>query len=304
MPTLKAVLDHPLATSVTRSRTAAWLVNPRIRVDEPLLRRTVRGRTILITGASYGLGEATARRLARAGAVVLLVARTAAALDDVAKKITSDGGTAYVYPADLSDKDEVDALARLLLERHDPLDVIIHNAGKSIRRSLEDSAGRFHDFERTIGVNYLGPVQLTLALLPSMRARGQGHLINISSIGVRIPPGPRWSAYQASKGAFDVFFRSAAAEAAADGVTATSIYLALIHTRMSAPTGIFDNVPGLTADEAAGLVARAIVDRPPKISPWWADVADIAFTTARHPWERLVALLYRHGRATGKKTRS
>jgi NAD(P)-dependent dehydrogenase (short-subunit alcohol dehydrogenase family) len=305
MPTLKAVLDHPLAAGVARSRTAAWLVNPRTRVDESRLRRAVDGRTILITGASYGLGAATARLLAEAGATVLLVARTAEALKEVADAITGAGGTAHAYPADLSDKAEVEALAGLLLERHGHLDVIVHNAGKSIRRSLAESAGRFHDFERTIGVNYLGPVQLTLALLPSMRARGQGHLINISSIGARLPPGPRWAAYQASKTAFDVFFRCAAAEASADGVTATSIYMALIRTRMSAPTGIFDNVPGLSAEQAAELVARAIVHRPPKISPWWAGVAEATFAIGRRPWERIVAGLYRRGRDNGeKRTRS
>lgn len=303
MPTLKAVLDHPLAAGVARSRPAAWLVNPRTRIDPSRLRRAVDGRTVLITGASYGVGAATARLLAQAGATVLLVARTAEALNEVADSITGAGGTAHAYPADLSDKAGVEVLAKLLLERHRHLDMIVHNAGKSIRRSLEDSAGRFHDFERTIGVNYLGPVQLTLALLPSMRERGQGHLVNVSSIGVRIPPGPRWAAYQASKSAFDVFFRSAAAEASADGVTATSIYMALIHTRMSAPTGIFDNVPGLSAEQAAELVARAIVRRPPKISPWWSDVAYVTFAAGRRPWERIVAALYRRGRASERKAR-
>ncbi|MDV6014660.1 SDR family NAD(P)-dependent oxidoreductase [Haloechinothrix sp. LS1_15] len=290
---------------LARSRAAAWLVNPHADVTAAELRAAVAGKTVLVTGASYGLGAATARRLGAAGATVVLLARTEHALEETARAVREAGGFAHPYPVDLSDPAAVEPVAADIIDRHGPVDVLVNNAGKSIRRSIADSTGRFGDFERTIGVNYLGPVRLMLALLPAMRERGSGHLVNISTIGVRIPPGPRWAAYQASKSAFDVFFRSTAAEAAADGVTASSVYMALIRTRMSAPTAIFDNLPGLSADEAAGIVCRAIVSRPAKISPWWADAAEVVFSAARHPWERIVAGMYRdsHGATTTQDTR-
>src|SRR5262249_51645782 len=122
---------------------------------------------------------------------------------------------------------------------------------------------------RTIDVNYLGPVRLLLTLLPDMRERGQGHIVNISTWSLRVPPAPRWSAYEASKAAFDVWLRAVATEIAGDGVTTTSIYMPLVHTRMSAPTD-FSRVPGLTADEAADLVCHAVTARPREISPWWS----------------------------------
>ena len=129
-----------------------------------------------------------------------------------------------------------------------------------------------------------------------MCKRGQGHVVNVSTIGTRIPPGPRWAAYQASKGAFDTFFRSAAVELRPRGVTATSVYMALIHTRMSAPTPIFRYVPGQTPEEAADVICRAIVKRPRVIAPWWASAADILTTAGRTPWELATGLVYRHGR--------
>ncbi|WP_163505900.1 SDR family NAD(P)-dependent oxidoreductase [Fodinicola acaciae] len=296
MATVKDLLARPLIRGITTSPVSGWLVNPHASVSERRLRQAVAGRIVVITGASYGLGEATARRLGAAGAVVLMLARTAEALEQTAALIRDAGGTAYAYPTDLTDTEQVAETAKKILDEHGHVDVIVHNAGKSIRRSVRRSYDRFHDYTRTIDVNYLGPVKLTLELLPSMRARGRGHLVNVSTIGVRIPPGPRWSAYQASKSAFDVFFRSMATEAAADGITTSTIYMALMFTRMSAPTGIFDNLPGLTADQAAGLVCKAIVDRPAKISPWWAEAAHTAFAPAQEIWGGVVARLYRQGR--------
>ena len=243
------------------------------------------GKVVLVTGASYGIGEATARRLAAAGATVLAVARSEDRLKELCTEVARTGGTAYPLATDLSDPDRVDGLAATVLERHGHVDVIVNNAGKSIRRSVELSYDRFHDFERTIDVNYLGPVKLLLALLPSMRQRGEGHIVNVSTLGVRMPPAPRWGAYQASKTAFDVFLRTVAVEAAGDGVTTTSIYMPLVHTRMSAPTPEFRYVPGLSPEEAAGLVCKAIVERPHVISPWWAGAAEAGFALTRRPWE-------------------
>lgn len=274
------IRDGTLAARITRSRTAGALMSPRGGVPDDELRAAVAGKTVLVTGASYGLGAATAGMLADAGATVLMSARTEAALKEAA------GGRGHCLPADLSDPDAAGALAARVLAEHGPPDVVVSNAGKSIRRTI--AASRFHDFQRTIGVNYLGPVRLLLDLLPAMRERGSGHLVNVSTIGVLIPPGPRWAAYQASKSAFDVFFRSASMEAAADGVTATSVYMALIRTRMSEPTASLANAPGQSPQEAAGVIARAIVRRPAKISPWWADLAELGSAVSRKPWEAAV----------------
>ncbi|MEU7629549.1 SDR family NAD(P)-dependent oxidoreductase [Nocardia sp. NPDC049220] len=250
-------------------RLATWLLYPRSRPRAQSLRAAVAGKVVLVTGASHGIGKASAHKLAAAGATVLLVARSADELDRLAAEITAAGGVAHAYPADLTDMDAVEQLGRGLLDQHGRLDVIINNAGKSIRRPIDESYERFHDFTRTIDLNYLGPVRLLLTVLPTMRARGQGHLVNMSTWGVLMPPAPRWAAYSASKTAFDVWLRSVAAEAASDGVTTTSIYLPLVHTRMSAPTD-FSRVPGLTIDEASNLVCHAVTAKPREIAPWWS----------------------------------
>ncbi len=267
---------------------ASRIVNPAGLKSGDALRAVVAGKVVLVTGASHGIGRATAGQLARAGATVLLVARTAELLEQLAAELCAAGGDAHAYPADLTDLDAVDALAQRLLAAHGAPDVVVSNAGKSIRRSLDDSYERFHDFTRTLDINYLGPVRLLLALLPAMRERGSGHVVNVSTIGVLVPPAPRWSAYTASKSAFDVWLRSMAAETHADGVTATSLYMALVHTRMSAPTDDFRFVPGLTPEQAAGIVCRAIVERPSAITPWWATASALLGLLARGPSEALV----------------
>jgi NAD(P)-dependent dehydrogenase (short-subunit alcohol dehydrogenase family) len=272
-------------------RVASRVVNPGGAPSATKLRAAVSGQTILVTGASHGIGRHTAIRLARAGATVLLVARSAEVLEELAEELRADGAAAFAYTADLSDAEEaVPALAAQILAEHGPPDVIVNNAGKSIRRAIDRSYERFHDFTRTADLNYLGPVRLLLALLPAMRERGSGHVVNVSTVGVLLPPTPRWSAYQASKAAFDVWLRAVAAEMHADGVTTTSLYMALVHTRMSAPTDDFKLVPGLTPDEAAGLVCHAIVDRPSAITPWWVTTAALIDTAARGTSDRLVRL--------------
>lgn len=279
-------------------KAASRLINPGGGPSEGKLHEAVAGKVVLVTGASYGIGEATARRLGGAGATVLLVARSADKLEALRSEIEEDGGTALAYPADLADPDSVDALAAQVLADHGHVDVIVNNAGKSIRRSIELSYERFHDFERTIDINYLGPVKLLLAMLPSMRARKQGHIVNVSTVGVRLPPAPRWSAYQASKAAFDVFLRCVALEARDDGITATSIYMPLVLTRMSAPTATLRNVPGLRPDQAAGLVCKAIVERPGVISPWWTGAVEAGVALSRRPWELAMRMAFRSGADT------
>jgi NAD(P)-dependent dehydrogenase (short-subunit alcohol dehydrogenase family) len=275
-------------------KTAAdLLANPARTSDPDRLRGVVSGKTVLVTGASYGIGEATARRLAAAGATVLLVARSAERLDDLAASINAGGGQAFAYPTDLADEAAVHVLTKQITENHGPLDIVVSNAGKSLRRSLHEQYDRPHDFQRTIDINYLGPIWLLLGLLPAMREHGAGHVVNVSSIGVRVVPGPQWGAYQASKAAFDRWLRSVAPELHADGVDVTSVYFGLVRTRMIAPTPILGRLPGLSADEAADAIAKAVIDRPRTIEPRWVFPAEIASVLLAGPADRAARLWHR-----------
>ncbi|NMN93740.1 SDR family NAD(P)-dependent oxidoreductase [Antrihabitans stalactiti] len=278
------------------------VVNPPRLSDPDALRRAVSGKTVLVTGASFGLGESTARKLGAAGATVLLVARTASKLDDVAASINAAGGHAMTYAADLTDEVAVAELAKLITEEHGALDIIVNNAGKSIRRSLELQYDRPQDFQRTIDINYLGPIRLLLALIPPMRDNGGGHIINVSTVGVRIAPGPRWGAYQASKGAFDTWLRSVSPELRTDGIAVSSLYMALIYTRMSAPTPIMRKLPGLHPDDAADIVVKAIVERPRDVEPWWVWPAEVGSAVARGPLEVAMRLMYQFSTDTASAT--
>lgn len=262
------------------ARAAAMMANPRGGVDDAELRAAVDGRVVLVTGASHGIGSEVARRVAAAGGRPLLVARSADRLAALAAELGPD---ARALPCDLSDPQAARALAAEALAVHGHVDVVVSNAGKSIRRSVAATADRLHDVTRLVDINYVGPVALLLALLPAMRERGQGHVVNVSTIGVLVPPAPRWGGYVASKAAFDAWLRSAAAEIADDGVTTSSVYLALVHTRMSAPTTDFADVPGMSPAEAAAVVCRAIARRPATIAPWWGTLAAAGGAIARRP---------------------
>ncbi|MGW6281747.1 SDR family NAD(P)-dependent oxidoreductase [Kribbella sp. NPDC055071] len=283
---------------VTGRRRIAWpllvaLTNGRARISDERLAAAVRGQVILVTGSSYGIGEATARRLARAGATVLLVARTADQLEVVAGEIRAAGGSAFVYPVNLADPAAVADLVRTVLAEHGRVDVLVSNAGKSIRRSIADSYQRFHDIERTNAVNYLGPAKLVVELLPSMRERRAGHIVNVSTAGVRTPPMARWSAYLASKSAFDVWLRCVAQEIRGDGVTTSTVYMGLVHTRMSQPTAELNNLPGLTPEQAAEQVCTAVAERPNNLTPPMVRPADALGNLLRVPTDRLLEQYYR-----------
>ncbi|WP_088288472.1 SDR family NAD(P)-dependent oxidoreductase [Kineosporia sp. A_224] len=260
------------------------------------LRHAVGGRVVLVTGASEGIGAATARRLGAAGATVLLVARTRGRLEAVRREIVAAGGAAHVHPVDLARPEDVGALAAAVLAEHGRVDVVVSNAGHSIRRSVADSAGRFHDVERLIGVNHLGPVRLLLDLLPSMRERGRGHVVNVSTVGLGLPT-PSWTAYLSSKGAFEIWLRTAAPELRADGVTVSTVHLGLVRTRMSAPTAQYRNLPAMTADEAAGVVCRAVLRRG-RWYPWWGRLAVLAAGLAPDAAQTVATLGVRLARAT------
>jgi NAD(P)-dependent dehydrogenase (short-subunit alcohol dehydrogenase family) len=228
---------------------------------ERSLASAIKGKKILITGASSGIGLETALKVGEAGGEVLLVSRTREKLEEVAKQIEEVGGIAHVHPADLSDLDDIDRLAQEVLDEHGGIDVLVNNAGRSIRRSVARSYDRFHDFERTMRLNYFGALKLILAFLPGMRERKQGHIINVSSIGVQTNT-PRFSAYVASKSALDAFSRCVAPEVIADNVKVTTVYMPLVRTPMIAPTDMYKAFPTLTPDEAAQMLTDAMIDKP------------------------------------------
>ena len=197
-------------------------------------------------------------------------------------------------------------MTKQITEDHGPLDVVVSNAGSSLRRSLHEQYDRPHDFQRTIDINYLGPVWLLLGLVPAMREGGSGHIVNVSSVGVRVVPGPQWGAYQASKGAFDRWLRSVAPELHADGVTVTSVYFALVRTRMIEPTPIRGRLPGLSAEEAADTIAKAVIERPRTIEPPWmwpAELASVLLAAPADQAARLWCRRFRSGTDAGEATR-
>ncbi len=228
------------------------------------LPRALAGRRVLITGASSGIGEAAAMQIGAAGGEVFLVARSGPKLADIAARIAEHGGRASVHAADLASEDELAQLSDEILRDHGGVDILINNAGRSIRRSVKLSADRPHDFERTIELNYLAPVRLVLAFLPGMRDRGFGHVINVSSASVQVRT-PRFSAYTASKAALDAFSDCAAAELVGDGVRFTTISMPLVRTPMIEPTAMYRNFPALSPEQAAARICSAIVHRPRRI---------------------------------------
>ncbi|MFN3565259.1 MAG: SDR family oxidoreductase [Burkholderiaceae bacterium] len=245
-------------------------LDPDLFIDRTL-KGQVQGRVVLVTGGSSGIGLAAAKKIAAAGAVTVIVGREQDKLDAAKKEIEDglgdnvNGGQVVTFSADLANYDGCDRLVAWLVEKYGGVDVLINNAGRSIRRGIESSYDRFHDFERTMQLNYFGCLRTTMGLLPHMAARRRGHVVNISSIGV-LTNAPRFSAYVASKAALDAWTRCAASEFIDVGVTFTTINMPLVKTPMIAPTKIYENVPTLTPDEAADLIVDAIVYKPVRIA--------------------------------------
>lgn len=233
----------------------------------------------MITGASSGIGLTIAKRIAAAGAHVLLVARTQETLEEVKAAIEQQGGQASIFPCDLTDMNAIDQLSQQIMASVDHVDFLINNAGRSIRRAVHESFDRFHDFERTMQLNYFGAVRLVLNLLPHMIKRKNGQIINISSIGV-LANATRFSAYVASKAALDAFSRCLSAEVLKHKISITSIYMPLVRTPMIAPTKIYKYVPTLSPEEAADLIVYAIVKRPKRIATHLGRLASITYAIA------------------------
>jgi short-subunit dehydrogenase len=248
------------------------------------LQQRLAGKTILITGASYGIGRCLAEILAETQAHLLLVARTEAKLVEVKERIEAKGGHADIFPCDLRNEAEVQALLDRLQPFPGEIDVFVSNAGKSIRRSIFDSLDRLHDFTRTMNLNYFAPVHLMLGLIPSLAAR-RGQVINISAVNVLLIPAPKWAAYQASKTAFDQWFRSISPELNAQGISTTSIYLPLVRTRMIEPTPAYQNLPAMQPEQVAQLICQAILSRRRTYAPWWLIFGQLASVLFREGWE-------------------
>ena len=239
-------------------------LDPDLLIDRTL-KGTVKGKVVLITGGSSGIGLATAHRVAAAGATTIIIARDPEKLAAAKKAIEEKGYSVITYSADVSDASQCEELVRKLEDVHGGVDILVNNAGRSIRRAIENSFDRYHDFERTMSVNYYGALRLTLGLLPMMIQKRRGHVINISSIGV-LTNAPRFSAYVASKAAMDAWTRCASSEFADMGIQFTTINMPLVKTPMIAPTKIYNQVPTLTPDEAADIVVEGIVYKPVRIA--------------------------------------
>jgi NAD(P)-dependent dehydrogenase (short-subunit alcohol dehydrogenase family) len=239
-------------------------LDPELFIDRSL-RGHVSDKVVVVTGASSGIGHATALMMANAGARVMLVARGEEKLAEVADEIRQVGGKAWTYACDVSDMGSCDRLIDRIVEEHGSVDVLVNNAGRSIRRSIALSYDRFHDFERTMQLNYFGSLRLIMRVLPGMTARRSGQVINISSIGV-LSNAPRFSAYVASKAALDAFSRCASSEFSDAGVSFTTINMPLVRTPMIAPTRVYENVPTITPEEAAQFVKQAVIYRPQRIA--------------------------------------
>jgi short-subunit dehydrogenase len=259
---------------------------------ERSLTKSVKGKRILVTGASSGIGKTLALKIGEAGGEVMLVSRTREKLEEVAEQIEELGGKGHVHPADLSDLDDIERVANEINEAHGGVDILVNNAGRSIRRSLEASYDRFHDYERTMQLNYFGALKLIMGFMPGMRERKSGHIINVSSIGVQTNT-PRFSAYVASKAALDAFSRCVGPEVIGDGVHFTTVYMPLVRTPMIAPTNIYDAFPTLSPEEAAVMLTDAIIDKPKRVASRLGTFGQVLYAVSPKSVDRIMNQAYK-----------
>jgi len=280
--TLKALQGTGIIVPPLKSYAATlwdyWEQNldPDIKADKAST-KALSGKTVVITGASSGIGKATAMRVAVHGGIPILVARGEEKLAEAKGDIEAMGGEAYYYTCDLSDLEDIDHLAKTIVKNHEHVDFLVNNAGRSIRRSLRLSMDRFHDFERTMQLNYFGAIRLIMGLTPALT--GGGHVVNISSIGVQTNP-PRFAAYVASKAALDAWSRVVSSEVIGDGISFTSIHMPLVRTPMIAPTKIYKKFPTISSSQAADLVLKAMRNKPTELNTLVGTAGEITHAVA------------------------
>lgn len=261
------------------------------------------GRTVVLTGASSGIGAHAAQQMAERGAAVCLLARRADELAQVRDSITSAGGTAHAYPVDLVDADATDAVIKQLLSDHQRIDVLVNNAGRSIRRPITESLDRVHDYERTIDLNYLAAVRLTLGLMPRFLEQGHGHVVVSTSMSTQVPI-PLFSAYLASKSALESFARSLSAELGDRGISTTVVHFPMVRTEMALATDIYEAMPMLSARKAAGWLVKAADSRPTRITTMTGRLGDLGMATAPGVITAVTRPLFRRMDATlARRTR-
>jgi short-subunit dehydrogenase len=259
---------------------------------KPILPKIIRKKLTLITGGSSGIGLAIARQIGEAGGTVILVARSMEPLEAAKKEVEELGGTAHIYSCDLSSPEACKELTEKVLEAHGPIDVLVNNAGRSIRRSINDAYDRLHDFERTMNLNYFGCLQMILGFLPSMRERKKGHIINISSVGCQSNV-PRFSAYVASKSALDAFTRCVSNEVAHDNIHLTTVYMPLVRTPMIAPTKNYDYLPVMSPERAANMVLKSLVTKQKKITTPMGSFAETVYSISPSLSSSIMNMSYR-----------
>jgi NAD(P)-dependent dehydrogenase (short-subunit alcohol dehydrogenase family) len=238
----------------------------------------IRGKGVVITGASRGLGAALARELGRQGARLVLVARGAEALDQVVDEIRARGGVAHGIAADVGAKDDVYPIAGTAAALVGDVDVVVHNAstlGPTPLPLLGDTA--CEDLERVLAVNLIGPFRLTKALAGSMLLRDEGLVVHVSS-DAATQAYPRWGAYGVSKAALDHLARIWAAELEGTGVRFLSVDPGEMDTEMhraampgvdratlARPANVARAIAGMIRDSAAipsGARLEAAAPRP------------------------------------------
>lgn len=268
---------------------AANLDPNRARRDDPA--GPLVGRHVIITGASSGIGRASAVAVAARGATVFALARNGEALDDLVAEIRADGGQAHAFTCDVTDSDSVDHTVKDILGRFGHVDYLVNNAGRSIRRSVANSTDRLHDYERVMAVNYFGAVRMVLALLPHWRERRFGHVVNVSSAGVQANS-PKYSSYVPSKAALDAFADVVGTETLSDHITFTNIHMPLVKTPMIVPSRRLNPMPPISAEHAAAMVVRGLVEKPPRIDTPVGTLADFGTYVTPKLSRRVLHQLY------------
>jgi short-subunit dehydrogenase len=261
------------------------LLFPPTLLNRRRLGHQLEGKTVLISGASSGIGEQLAYLLAEIKVHLILVARRKDKLLIIKREIEMKAAQVSVISADLRSQEEIEGLLNYLHQLPNGIDMIISNAGHSIRRPIFQSLDRYHDFTRTMAINYFAPVQLLLSALPLLEKR-QGHIINISTVNTLLLPIPHWAAYQASKAAFDTWFRSAAPELSMRGISVTSIYFPLVRTPMILPTAAYEKMPALSSQHAARMICKSIYTKKRMIKPWWLIFGQLGSVLLRRYWDK------------------